>query len=88
MKGCHKWMLLCVIIAVLIAFAPRFGWQITGGGLILTLLMFGCCVLPMLMMAFSSKKSGKGSCCGGAAGKDGSAEAKATAETGDKTSCH
>lgn len=63
MKNCHRWMLGCVAVAVILfVVLPRFGVAIAGASLIFPLLMIGCCVLPMLFMMKTDKGDG-GSCC-------------------------
>lgn len=63
MKNCHRWMLACVAVAVILfVVLPRFGVAIAGASLIVPLLMVGCCVLPMLFM-MRSDRGNEGSCC-------------------------
>jgi len=64
MKNCHKWMILCVVVAVAFVFVlPKFGVPLAGASLLIPILMIGCCVLPMLFMMRSGQGEGKGSCC-------------------------
>lgn len=61
MIHCRPWMLaVCLAALALVFLLPRFGVDVAGSGLLFTLLMVGCCVLPMLM---SMRKKG-GGCCG------------------------
>lgn len=64
MKNCHKWMLVCVVVALAIAFVlPRFGVSLAGASFLVPLLMIGCCVLPMLFMTMSARDGKESSCC-------------------------
>lgn len=83
MKNCHKWMILCVVIASAVVFLlPQLGVTLVGASLVFPLLLILCCVLPMVMM-FSNSKEEPGGCCGK---KDKSKIA--TPEEKEKTSCH
>lgn len=89
MKNCHKWMILCVVVALAFVFVlPKFGVSLAGASLLFPILMIGCCVLPMIMMMFSSR-SEKGGCCGQKdKSKTSSSDEKELNPTSEKTSCH
>jgi hypothetical protein len=76
-------LLLCLAAIALVFLLPRLGVDVAGSGLLLTALMVGCCVLPMLM----SMRGKDGGCCG----KDapGSPEPDGGGEKGKRApSCH
>lgn len=88
MKSCHRpWMIVaCVGIAVLLLLSPWLGVDTAGAGVLLTLLMVGCCVLPMLLiMAPRGEREG-----GGGAEKLGPSQTGLDGEKADEkvTSCH
>lgn len=64
MKICHKWMIICLLGAIaVVVVLPKFGLSLAGASLLVPLLMMGCCVLPMVMMLFSTRLAVKGGCC-------------------------
>ena len=64
MKNCYKWMVVCGVAAIAIAFLlPQLGVPLAGSSLIVLFLMIGCCVLPMLFMMKAGQGEGKASCC-------------------------
>lgn len=89
MKSCHRpWMLVaCASIAALLLLLPWLGVNAAGAGIFLTLLMVGCCVLPMLLI-MAPRGEGKGGCCG--AEKPGPSQTGPDGEKADEkeTSCH
>ena len=88
MKNCHRWMLACVAVAVILfVVLPRFGVSIAGASLLIPLLMVGCCVLPMLFMMKSSSGE-KGGCCGKMDNAKASADGKEQSQDSKKPSCH
>lgn len=66
MKACHRpWMLIaCVVILALLFLLPRFGVNVAAAGVLLPLLMIGCCLLPMLLIVLPRKDDGGRGCCG------------------------
>jgi hypothetical protein len=89
MKHCRPWMLIgCLGILALILLLPRLGVGAASGGLLLTLLMVGCCVLPMLLVLLPRGKDGTGGCCGD--DKTDSAPSKPGGEKSEQKtpSCH
>ena len=88
MKNCHKWMILCVVGAIAIVFLlPKLGIPVAGASLLVTLLMVGCCVLPMLFM-MKSASGEKGGCCGKMDDSKTSADGKEQSQDSKKPSCH
>ncbi len=64
MKNCHSWIIGCVLVALAVVFVlPKFGLPLAGASLMIPLLLIGCCVLPVVMMAFASTSKEKGGCC-------------------------
>ena len=90
MKSCHKWMIICLAGAVAIVFVlPRFGLPVEGASILIPLLMIGCCVLPMVMMMFTSRSGKMGGCCGHKDdSKPSSSENPAMKAFAEKPSCH
>ena len=83
-------MILCAVVAVAIVFLlPRFGVPIAGATLLFPLLMFGCCLLPMVFMMRSSKGKDGGSCCSTKEPKSGEDNKGETEKAkGSSGSCH
>jgi hypothetical protein len=90
MKNCHKWMVVCVVGAIGIAFVlPQLGVPLAGSSLIVILLMIGCCVLPMLFMMKTGQGEGKGSCCSKGEQKSDQKGKEVGKDTKDSSaSCH
>lgn len=90
MKSCHKWMIICLLGAVAIVFLlPRFGLPIVGASILIPLLIFACCVVPMVMIMFSSRSGKTGGCCGHKdESKTPNPQGVAAKTVADKPSCH
>ena len=64
MKNCHRWMILCVVAAIVFIYVlPKFGVSFAGASLLIPILMIGCCVLPMFFMMKAGSDGKGGSCC-------------------------
>jgi len=88
MKSCPKWMLFCAVIAVgVVLMLPQYGFQFSGFPVLISLLMIGCCVLPMIIM-MSKASVGGGSCCGGKHKAFSEEEKKGQVMGTQKPSCH
>lgn len=58
-------LIACVGVLALVLLLPRLGVEVAGAGVLLTLLMIGCCVLPMLLLVLPRGEDKDGGCCGG-----------------------
>ena len=52
MKKSGTWIIACLVGALAIAvFLPKFGLPVAGASLV-TILIIGCCVIPMVVMMY------------------------------------
>ena len=89
MKGCHKWVLLCLLgVAVLVLLLPEFNRVVAAMPVwVLVVLMVGCCAAPIAWSATSAAKSPGGSRCGAKqSGRKGEEDAGPKDRT--KPPCH
>ncbi|MFO0842275.1 MAG: hypothetical protein U0797_07725 [Gemmataceae bacterium] len=61
MKNCHKPMMVgAILLLCAVLFLPLAGVTVPSSPLLLSLVMLGCCVLPMLLMVFWSGSDSEG----------------------------
>lgn len=90
MKSCHKGMIICLLGAIAVVFVlPKLGLPVAGASVLIPLLMFGCCVIPMVMVLFSARSEGKGGCCSHKENtQNANSEDKVVKIQTQKPSCH